>query len=358
MFAKRPAGKRGFFWNMNYLRIGTALIVLFLQNYTAMSQNPQSDKKGVRIMFYNVENLFDPTDDPLKNDDEFTEEGTRHWSYTRYHDKLNKIAKTAIAIGGWEPPALIGLCEIENLQCLKDLVYDSPLKAYGYEIVHQESADERGIDVALLYRPAHFSFVGFYSYKLIFEDSRPTRDILYAKGLVGDDTLHVFVNHWPSRYGGQLATEGKRQFAAATLRQKYDSLMTIDPNANIVAMGDFNDHPDDKSMVEILGAKKDTLSMQKGDLLNLIWQYEFEKGTHKYEHEWGILDQFIITPSLVYGSGGLKAPLASAQIFDADYLLEAEKDGIGKTTNRTYIGFTYHGGYADHLPIYMDILMN
>ena len=340
------------------LKISFTVFVLLICSQHSIAQNPQDDKTGIRIMFYNVENLFDPTNDPLKDDDEFTEEGTRYWSYKRYHDKLNKIAKTAIAIGGWEPPAVIGLCEIENLQCLEDLIYTSPLKAYGYEIVHQESGDNRGIDVALLYRPAHFSFVSFYSYKLIFpDDSRPSRDILYTKGLVGDDTLHLFVNHWPSRYGGQMVSEPKRQFAAQTLREKYDSLLAINPNANIIAMGDFNDHPDDKSMLEILRAKKDTLTMAEGDFLNLIWQYEFVKGTHKYDHEWGILDQFIITPSLINGANGLTAPINRAQIFDADFLLEEEKDGIGKTTNRTYVGFTYHGGWADHLPIYMDVII-
>jgi len=341
-----------------FITLFCLLIAIFLDGKNSFAQNPQDDKTGIRIMFYNVENLFDPTNDPLKDDDEFTEEGTRYWSYKRYHDKLNKIAKTAIAIGGWEPPALIGLCEIENLQCLQDLIYTSPLKEFGYEIIHQESGDNRGIDVALLYRPEHFKFLNFYSYKLNFpSDSRPSRDILYASGLVGDDTLHVFVNHWPSRYGGQMVSEPKRQFAAQTLRQKYDSLLAINPNANIIAMGDFNDHPDDKSMLEILRAKKDTLTMAQGDFLNLIWQYEFVKGTHKYDHEWGILDQFIITPALISGVSGLSAPMNRAQIFDADFLLEEEKDGIGKTTNRTYIGFTYHGGWADHLPIYMDVII-
>ena len=321
-------------------------------------QNPQEDKTGIRIMFYNVENLFHPSDDPLKDDDEFTEEGTRHWTNKRYYDKLNKIAKTAIAVGGWEPPAIIGLCEIENLQCLQDLIYTSPLKEFGYEIIHQESADARGIDVALLYRPAFFNFLSFSSFQLNFPDgSRASRDILYVKGLVNEDTLNLFVNHWPSRYGGQLISEPKRQFAAEVLRSKFDSLMLVNPNSNIVAMGDFNDHPDDKSMFDILRAKKDTTALEKGDLLNLIWQYEFVKGTHKYDHEWGILDQFIISPSLIYGGYLLQAPSQLAQIFDADYLLEVEKDGIGKITNRTYVGFTYHGGYSDHLPIYMDVVI-
>lgn len=340
---------------MNTSNIGLFFVAIFSSLFS-YEQNPQEDKTGIRIMFYNVENLFHPSDDPLKNDDEFTEEGTRHWTNKRYYDKLNKIAKTAIALGGWEPPAVIGLCEIENLQCLQDLIYTSPLKEFGYEIIHQESADERGIDVALLYRPAFFNFLSFNSFQLNFPDgSRASRDILYVKGLVNGDTLNLFVNHWPSRYGGQLISEPKRQFAAEVLRSKFDSLMLVNPNSNIVAMGDFNDHPDDKSMFDILRAKKDTSSMESGDLLNLIWQYEFVKGTHKFDHEWGILDQFIISPGLIYGNQGLIAPINLAEIFDADYLLELEKDGIGKITNRTYVGFTYHGGYSDHLPIYMDV---
>ncbi|MBK8925091.1 MAG: endonuclease/exonuclease/phosphatase family protein [Crocinitomicaceae bacterium] len=335
----------------------TFLFVVLLANQISFSQNPQEDKSGIRIMFYNVENLFHPSNDSLKNDDEFTPEGTRYWSYQRYQDKLNKTAKTIIALGGWEPPAVVGLCEVENIQCLKDLIYNSPLEKFGYEIVHQESKDNRGIDVALLYRPEFFQFISFHSYELIFPaDHSPTRDILYVKGMVGEDTLHLFVNHWPSRYGGQMATEPKRQFAAQTLRQKYDSLMAINPNANILAMGDFNDHPDDVSMFEILRAKKDTSEMQAGDLLNLIWQYEHVKGTHNYQHEWGILDQFIASPALFSGAVKLLSPIERAQIFDAEYLLEPEKDGIGQTTNRTYIGFDYHGGFADHLPIYLDII--
>lgn len=323
---------------------------LFAQN------NPMENNSGIRIMFYNVENLFHPTNDSLKNDDEFTPEGTRAWSYKRYHDKLNKIAKVAMAVGGWEPPAVIGLCEVENIQCLKDLVYQSPLKEFGYEIVHQECKDNRGIDVAFIYRKEFFTLLNYHSYELIFPvDHSPTRDILYMKGLSGGDTLHLFVNHWPSRYGGQMATDPKRQFAAQTLKQKFDSLLTINPNAAIVAMGDFNDHPDDISMNEILRAKKDSANITEGDLLNLIWQYENIKGTHNYQHEWGILDQFIVPLSLIMNKDGLYTSFASAQIFDAEFLLETEKDGVGKTPYRTYVGFNYHGGFADHLPIYLDI---
>lgn len=332
-------------------------LVLCLTVSPVYGQNPQQDNSGLRIMFYNVENLFHPSNDSLKNDDEFTEEGTRFWTYKRYSDKLSKVGKTIIAVGEWEPPAIVGLCEIENIQCLNDLVYDSPLARYGYKIIHFESGDNRGIDVAMLYRPEWVQPIFQRAIILDFgEDSRPTRDILYTQFLTTTaDTLHVYVNHWPSRYGGQLATAPKRDFAATTLRAQYDSLLAINSNASIVAMGDFNDHPDDNSMLNILRAKKDSTSLTPGDLVNLIWQYEFVKGTHKYQHEWGILDQFIVTRAMINGSGKLSTTFNSADIFEADFLLETEKDGVGKLPFRTYVGFTYHGGYSDHLPIYLDL---
>ena len=339
-------------------KIITTLVLLVLTSWV-FGQNPQENNSGIRIMFYNVENLFYPTDDSLKNDDEFTKEGKKYWSWKRYYDKINKVGKTAIALGEWEPPAVIGLCEIENIDCLEDLVYKSPLKKFGYQIIHQECADKRGIDVAMLYRPDYFNFISYESIVLKFEsDSRPTRDILYVKGEVGEDIVHLFVNHWPSRWGGQQATAPKREHAAKILREKYDSILAVNPNAAIIAMGDFNDHPDDVSMKDILKAKKDTTDMVEGDLLNLIWQYEFKKGTHKYQHEWGILDQFIITPGLISGASGLQIPVDRAQIYDADYLMEEERDGVGKTPFRTYIGYKYHGGYSDHLPIFVDLIIS
>lgn len=336
------------------------LQILFLTFFTSgltFSQNPQTEDKGVRIMFYNVENLFHPSNDSIKRDDEFTPKGTRYWSYRRYYDKLKNIAKTSIAVGEWEAPAVVGLCEIENIQCLKDLIYKSPLSNFGYEILHYESGDNRGIDVALLYRPDFFNLVDSHPYVLNFgPDSRPTRDILYAKGLVNKkDTLHLFINHWPSRYGGQLATAPKREKAAEILKSKYDSLLTLNPLANIIALGDFNDHPDDISMKEVLRAKKDTINLTEGDLVNLMWQYaESGAGTHKYQHVWGVLDQVIVSQNLIFSKNSLFASLSTAHIFKAEWLLE--KDDVGEKLNRTYVGFKYHGGYSDHFPIYVDVI--
>ncbi len=315
----------------------------------------QTSKAGIRVMFYNVENLFHPSNDSLKNDDEFTPNGERYWSYGRYKKKLANIAKTTIALGEWDAPAVIGLCEIENIRCLEDLVNNSPLSNFGYSIVHYECGDKRGIDVALLYRPEYFNLVHSEPIVLNFgPDSRPTRDILYVKGTVNEqDTIHFFVNHWPSRYGGQLATAPKREKAAQVLKSKFDSILNVIPNANILAMGDFNDHPDDESMKNILKAKRDTIALEKEDLVNLIWQFAPNEGTHKYQHIWGVLDQFVVSQNLVFGKNKLAAPLPNAHIFKADWLLE--DDEVGQKLNRTYVGFKYHDGYSDHLPIFVDI---
>lgn len=333
------------------------LLCLTVSSFALGNENPQLDNSGIRVMFYNVENLFHPSDDPEKSDDEFTKEGTRYWTFRRYNQKLANIAKTVIAVGEWEPPAVIGLCEVENIQCLEDLVYTSPLKRWNYKIVHEESRDNRGIDVALIYRPELISEVSHEAIQLNFPNStRPSRDILYFKGATPKDTVHIFVNHWPSRYGGQLETEGKRNYAAEVLKSKFDSLRADNSNAKVLAMGDFNDHPDDDSMEDILMAKKAASGLGKSDLVNMIWQYEDDGyGTHKYQHEWGVLDQIVITPALLNDTLRIHTKMSAAKIFMGEFLLEAEKDGVGKAPNRTYIGFQFHGGYSDHLPIYVDL---
>lgn len=334
-----------------------ALCLSFALSVSAYEGNPQVNGDGIRVMFYNVENLFHPTDDPEKSDEEFTKEGTRYWTYRRYNEKLANIGKTVIALGEWEPPAIIGLCEVENLQCLEDLVFSSPLKKWNYKIVHEESRDNRGIDVAFIYRSDFITEVSHQAIQLNFPgDTRASRDILYFKGATENDTVHFFVNHWPSRYGGQMATEGKRNFAAKVLRETIDSIRNDNPNAKVLAMGDFNDHPDDASMKTILGAKKAATGLDKMDLINMIWQYEDKgMGTHKYQHEWGVLDQFVITQVMLTDTNRIHTNMGAAKIFLKDFLMENEKDGVGKTPNRTYIGFQFHGGYSDHLPIYVDL---
>ena len=314
----------------------------------------------MRIMFYNVENLFDTYDDSLKVDEEFTTEGVRHWSKGRYYKKLNNISKVMTAIGQWELPEIVGLCEIENRFVLEGLIKQTALKKYPYRIIHKESPDRRGIDVGLLYRKDKFTPIEYEAVKITFpfDANRPTRDILYVKGYNhSNDTLHIFVNHWPSRWGGQIETDRKRVYVASILRHKVDSLFKEDINPNIIIMGDLNDYPDNKSVKEALNAKNKFDIIINEELYNLAYylQEEKGKGTHKYQGEWGVLDQIIVSGSLLNQKNNIHMTVNDAHVFDAPFLLEPDEHFVGSKTFRTYVGFKFHDGFSDHLPVYLDL---
>lgn len=316
------------------------------------------DKDGIRIVFYNLENLFDTKDDSLKRDDEFTPQGKKYWSWKRYQDKIQKHAKTLTAVGGWEAPALIGVCEVENYFVLEGLTKHTILKRHNYQILHQDSPDNRGIDVALLYREDKFAVLEleFIEIKFPDENPRPTRDILYVKGVVlGKDTLHVFVNHWPSRYGGMLESEPKRKFVASVVRQRVDDIFTKNPKANIVIMGDLNDEPENKSITEVLKVKHEEHDLEDNDLFNLMYEKMGKEGSHKFQGQWGILDHIIVSTSLMKGNEKLSITPNRAKIFKGQWLFRDETRDIGETLFRTYQGYKYLGGYSDHLPVYVDL---
>lgn len=314
--------------------------------------------KTIRLVFYNVENLFDVYDDTTKNDDAFTPKGDNKWSERRYNHKLQKTAKTLIATGGWEAPEIIGLCEVENKFVVKELCQKTVLRDYKYEIVHHESGDKRGIDVAMIYRPDKFEVLHHEKIVVKFpeKNARPTRDILYVKGIgIKQDTLHIFINHWPSRYGGHLATDPKRMLAAKTLKAKVDSIYTSNPKANIVLTGDFNDHPEDNSIIIGLEARHDTTALKDQELFNLMYEMRHTHGTHKFAGEWGVLDMWIISTGLIKGYGNFQITERKAQIFKAPWLLEDENVHLGKRPFRTYQGPKYIGGFSDHMPIILDL---
>ncbi len=232
-------------------------VIVWSQNL----QNSGNTENRDRIMFYNVENLFDIYNDSLTNDDEFTPEGERRWNNYRFYKKLNNLSKVIISIGEWDPPAVVGLCEIENRFVLNKLIYETPLKNFDYKIIHSESPDRRGIDVALLYRKSKFEPLFYYPVRINFpgDTLSKTRDILYVKGVFsGIDTAHLFINHWPSRYGGYEDSKTKRLFVASVLRNKIDSIFFTEMNPGIIIMGDFNDEPWDESIADGLKAKRDT----------------------------------------------------------------------------------------------------
>jgi predicted extracellular nuclease len=331
------------------------LVFLFCFSLGVCSQT--RELKKFRVMFYNCENFFDCIDDSLTNDEEFLPGNIRGWNYDKYQKKQNNIARVITNIGEWDAPAIVGLCEVESDKCLYDLTRNSGLKNLKYRFVHFESPDPRGIDVALLYQPSVFKILEKKSLRINFPEglTGKTRDILYVNGIVSScDTLHVFVCHFPSRLGGELESEEKRVFVASFLKSKTDSIFSTDKNANILIMGDFNDYPDNKSMKEVLSAHKPE-NVKPENLYNMMMPLmNGNRGTHKIDGDWGILDQIIVSGHLFDMKSGLKVLQNSAVIFDAPFLLVKDDKFLGDKPFRTYNGMKYTEGYSDHLPVYID----
>ena len=322
---------------------------------------------GWVAMFWNVECLFDPFDDPLKNDDEFTAKALRHWTWQRFEKKRDGIAQTVLALADetGELPALIGLAEVENRMVVSQLIRKTVLEELGYSYVHRESPDERGIDVALLYRKDIFRVIAADSLTV---PGFATRDILYVKmiempGQAGQDaevstpsvyedailssndgftrtvanpfvmpgsdraSVHVFIVHFPSKRGGAKVSDSRRSSALGVLDRAIDSLLRIDAQGEILVMGDFNDT--DCQVTGLVAPPFDGLPAAPGTL--------------KYHGRWERIDHFFVSPSLD----------AHTQIFAPPFLLEEDASYLGTKPRRTYIGPRYNGGLSDHLPIYL-----
>mgnify|MGYP005851107807 CR=1 FL=1 len=315
------------------------------------AQSPHSSeaRADLRIMFYNVENLFDTIDDSLHDDEDFLPGGKKKWRFSRYKKKLKNIYKVIVNAGGPRPPEIIGLCEVENKKVLEDLLLHTPLNIYSYEILHAESEDKRGIDVALLYAADSLSVLSARWLKVDFgkENNERTRDILHATLLVYHcDTIDVFVNHWPSRRGGKEVTEKKRLAAAHTLIKAIVDVRKQRSDAKIVVMGDFNDEPDDLSM--------QTLA-QQGQMQNLSTKSQGQKGTIRFEGQWSLFDQILVSDPLINASKKLYCQPEDFRIFAPPYLLIADEKYLGYKPAPTYNGRRYQGGYSDHLPIILDL---
>ena len=322
------------------------------------NENPGiTDSNSFVFMFYNVENLFDTEDDPEINDDEFTPVPPKFWDNHKYEMKLKLITKVVLNTG-WDVPVFIGLCEVENRKVLEDLTKKTALSKFNYGIIHEDSPDHRGIDVALLYqkdiyRPVFHTTIGV---RFPFEPETTTRDILYSKGTVGEDTFHIFVNHWPSRRGGPQASEPKRLEASMALRKITDSLFHVNANSKIIITGDFNDGPENNSLTKKLGAVGSIDQLRHPGLYNYMARLKSEgHGTHKYQMEWNTLDQFIVSSGLLRDTSGIHATEESAMIFKAGFLLEKDPFNPGFKPYRTYAGPRYLGGYSDHLPILLKL---
>ena len=312
----------------------------------------------VRVVFWNVENLYDPYDDTTKLDYDFTPSGMMRWNYTRFHTKLNHVAKTLLAIGEWEPPGIIGLCEIENRYVMNRLIYESPLKPFGYRMVHHESPDLRGIDVALLYRPSVFRVLFSKPYKISFpfDTTARTREILLIQGVAGNsDTLDLLINHWPSRRAGYAESQPRRDFVAGVLRKILDSIQNGHPQSKILIMGDFNDEPSSASITGILHALAPDSMRSSVDLINLMFPFCGRQGSHRYRGNWSMLDQFMASGSLINPTKGIKVLAGSVKIYRGTFLLKEDMKYFGSKPFRTFNGYRYEGGFSDHLPVVLDL---
>lgn len=288
-----------------------------------------------QIFCWNLENYFDPYDDPVTADEAFTPGGEHHWTRRKYEAKRNLIAKTIIASAerfDGRMPAIVGLCEVENAKVLKALVEDSPLAAQRYRSVHRESPDPRGIDVALLYDPERVRLLDF---EFITISEFATREILYAKVAL-PDTLHVFVNHWPSKYSGAKASEARRQAVCTALLHKLDSLHRSDSAAAVLLMGDFNATPNEPSVMRLT---------TEGGLNNITPK---KGGTIRFKGKWEMIDQMLASPAAAQKIG-------PAEVFRPAFLLEDDKSFMGEKPRRTNVGPRYNAGASDHLPIIADI---
>jgi predicted extracellular nuclease len=302
------------------------------------------------IAFYNLENLFDISDDQKTLDDDFTPDGKKKWNAKRYIRKLKKLSSVISQIGFKESghlPAIIGLAEVENKKVLEDLLNTKSLQNRGYDIVHFNSSDERGIDVALLYKRSVFEFLNAEPVTLFLTNEEGerdyTRDVLVVKGNLKGEQIHVLVNHWPSRRSGEVETEPKRINAAHLNLQIIANIKKETPNAKIIIMGDYNDNPTSISVKQHLVTN---------DFYNPYESiYNKGKGTSTYNREWHLFDQIILSRNFLK-----EANLAfkEAHIFEESFLKEWKGKRKGSPF-RTYIGKWHQGGFSDHFPVYIQL---
>jgi len=340
----------------------TIAILLFLSAFHGYGQGKEKRDKSqyLRVVFYNVENLFDTIDDPLINDADFLPDARIPWTGERYELKLDRISEVIEALGNKAPAGIVGLCEVENQKVLEDLVRSPRILRYQYRIIHYDSPDERGIDNALLYDPLQFQPVHHAVLPVIFpfDAEDKTRDILYIKGIHPKrkkDTLHLYVNHWPSRYGGMEASEPKRVRAAEALHRHVDSILAIRPESLLLIMGDFNDEPDNKSMLEVLQALPLEDDPANHKLYNLMFPaYKRGEGTI-FWRDWDMFDQIILNGWFWNKKKGIVFKKEEGEIFSEEWLMFRSAEGILRP-NRT-LSREYYGGYSDHLPVYIDLMI-
>ncbi len=330
-------------------------VLLFFVSQEIIAQKLQ----GGIVAFYNLENLFDTINTPDVRDGEFTPEGSKNWNSEKYWEKINNMAYVISQLGSAEGllgPQVIGLCEMENRAVLVDLVSNSNIKENNYQIVHYDSPDDRGIDVALLFQPNFFTVTSTRSVPLLIKGDDGnrlyTRDHLVVSGLFDGEPMHFIVNHWPSRYGGEERSRGNRIAAARMTRSLVDSIVCTDAEAKVIVMGDLNDDPTNESVRLYLKARQDKNRLKPGQLFNATEiPFKQGKGTLAYRGKWNMFDQMILTPSLV-DKNDKGYQFHSVHVYTHPKIVQQTGNYKGYP-HRTYVGNNYMGGYSDHFPVYI-----
>lgn len=311
------------------------------QNRT--DHSAQARRDTLIVMSYNIENFFHADDDSLKNDDAFTPEGNYHWNFARMNEKADRIKKVITAANGWNWPAIVGLCEIEGPKALSYLLSSSGLNKI-YNGLCYSTPDRRGIAVAMLYDPIKVNIIKSEAINVSVPDSSFfTRDILYAKFLFDTDTFHIMVNHWPSKYDGAIESIWKREHVAKHARHVCDSILSVNNQANIILIGDFNDTAEAPALSEVMGARSND-----APYINLSG--DTEKSSYKYRGVWGTIDHIIVSPSMCNPT----RPIFS--VCDLWFTREDDERYGGYKPFRTYLGQKYHSGFSDHFPVMMKVI--
>ena len=332
----------------------TALIFFFLP----LIISAQNNSDTLYLAFWNLQNLFDTIDDPIKNDDEFLPDGELEWTEDRLDKKMYNLARVIRSMNNEKGPDLLGVCEVEN-QSILDSIINKYLKDLNYKIAYIESPDNRGIDNGLIFRADKIRLLNIQADTVQLSDGWPTRLIFGANLLINNhEKITVFVNHWPSRSGGQQESEPNRIEAAKTLRNAVDRIFKVEEDAKIFITGDFNDDPINKSVLETLRAnpiKCDSLNADfeiesEGELFNVSYEsFENGVGSYKYRDTWNMLDQIIVSGSLIT-SKVFNYICNSFEVYKPDFIVTKSGDYVG-TPFPTYGGRRYLGGYSDHFPV-------
>ncbi|MCT4699993.1 MULTISPECIES: endonuclease/exonuclease/phosphatase family protein [Tenacibaculum] len=339
------------------------IVIVFIASFSYAQQTSKAYKIRT-IGFYNLENLFDTVDDVEKNDEASPMMEIKGDREKVYRDKLDKLSDVISQMGSEKTktsPAIIGVAEVENKKVLEDLIDTDKLKSKDYGIVHFDSPDKRGIDVALLYQKKYFKPIHFEVFNPnIYKENKKvyTRDILWVSGYLDDELIHVLVNHWPSRRGGEKKSRPLREKAAYKVTQIIKSIKENDPNPKILILGDFNDDPINSSFKTVLKTKSKKKNVTKDALYN-PYENMFRRGfnTLMYRDNINLFDQIVITSSLL--DKGKKEyssfKMFKAAIFNKQFLTE-KKGRYKGYPFRSFSYGKYTGGYSDHYPVYMYLI--